>query len=108
MTAYTFPANRAGIEQAFEDFHAAHPEVYDELVALAREMRSRGYERFGIATIYEVARWRSMLRLGAEGSFKLNNNWRAYYARLIMASEPDLAGVFATRELAVPHHRVPA
>jgi hypothetical protein len=31
--------------------------------------------------------------------WKLNNNYRSRFARLIMDNEPDLAGVFETREL---------
>ena len=32
------------------------------------------------------------------GAFKLNNNFTAHYARLLMAQEPDLEGFFETRE----------
>jgi hypothetical protein len=106
VTVHVLDYRRSKIERAFLDFHAEHPEVYDELVRLARELRARGYERFGIATIYEVARWRSMIRTGP-GGFKLNNNYRAYYARLIMRRESDLAGIFDTRQLGVPSHVVP-
>lgn len=107
MTVHVDPANTETIAKKFEEFHAAHPEVYDDLVALCRELRARGYQRFGIATVYEVARWRSMLRVGPEEGFKLNNNHRAYYARLIMEQEPDLAGIFSTRSLGVEHHVAP-
>jgi len=92
------------LEREFRRFHWQHPEVYEELVRLAREMKARGYERFGIATIYEVARWRSMLRLGPENGFRLNNNHRAFYARMIAAREPDLAHVFRTRQQGVESH----
>lgn len=34
----------------------------------------------------------------SDPDFKLNNSYRAYYARLIMAQEPDLAGLFALRK----------
>ena len=29
--------------------------------------------------------------------YKINNNFTAFYARLIMAQEPDLAGIFDLR-----------
>ncbi len=106
MTQMVIPSNRSKIEAAFEQFHSEHPEVYGELVELAREMKARGYERFGIATIYEVARWRSMLRARDGHGFKLNNSHRALYARTIMAQESDLEGVFDTRRLAVAGHVV--
>lgn len=109
MTQLTIPENQSKIEAAFWKFHCEHPEVYRELVRLAREMVSRG-ERFGIATIYEVLRWQrsGVVALGTgRPAPKLNNNFRAYYARLMMKREPDLEGVFNVRELAVPSHRVP-
>lgn len=107
MTVRTNPAAQSKIEAAFWQFHGDHPEVYVELVALCRELRQRGYERFGIATVYEVCRWRSMIHAAPGESFKLNNNYRAYYARLIMETERDLAGVFNTRVLTVPSHVAP-
>lgn len=76
MTEYVLPENRVRIEARWRTFHANHPEVYDELVRLARELRQRGYKRFGIATIYEVCRWRGMLATDARP--RLNNNYRAY------------------------------
>ena len=107
MTQHVLPLNRSKIEQAFLQFHADNPLVYDELVALAKDLRSRQYDTLGIGMLFEVLRWRRMkLVAGNDYDFKLNNNYRAYYARLIMEREPDLAGVFNTRELGVPHHQV--
>lgn len=86
------------IEEAFLAFHAANPHVYAELVLLARRARRRGVERIGIGMLFEVLRWRVALRTGGD-EFKLNNNYRSYYARLIMLQEPDLVGAFETRRL---------
>ena len=108
MTRHINPDSRSTIEQKFWEFHEAHPEVYAELVGIARGLIRRGYKRFGIATCYEVCRWRSMMGVGVGRTepFKLNNNYRAYYARLIMQREPDLRGIFKTRELGVPSHMI--
>ena len=106
MTHHVNPGNTSRIEQAFWEFHREHPWVYRELVRLSRELIRRGYDRFGIATVYEVCRWRSMMdELPGQG-FKLNNNYRAYYARLMMQRESDLRGAFVTRRLGVPSHVV--
>jgi hypothetical protein len=106
VTQATIPANQPKIEEAFAAFHAQHPEVYRELVRIARRLRDQGWERFGIKTVWEVARYRSMIGNTAGKGPKLNNNFTAYYARLIMEQEPDLADVFKTRRLAVPSHLV--
>lgn len=80
-------------------FHGRHPEVYAGLVYLARQARRRGAQRLGIGMIYEVLRWETMMGadVPSEEPFRLNNNMRAYYARFIMETCPDLAGIFTTR-----------
>ncbi len=90
------------IEEAFWRFHRQNPHVYAELVKLARRWKDRGIERCGIGMLFEVLRWRSGLRTGGD-DFKLNNNYRSYYARLIMTREPYLADIFQLRELQAPH-----
>ena len=84
-------------ETAFDRFHSDNPRVYQVLVRLAREWVGRtGRHKLGIATLYERARWEIALAT-TDADFKLNNDWRSYYARLIMAQEPDLAGLFDLR-----------
>ena len=89
------------IYEAFMAFHAKNPQVYRELVALARRLRKRGVTVMGISMLYEVLRYRRAVR-SAGDAFKLNNNYRSYYARLLMLDEPDLAGAFELRELHEP------
>lgn len=84
-------------ETKFDAFHAANPKVYTTLVRLAREWVSRtGRHKLGIATLFERARWEIALST-TDADFKLNNSYRAWYARLIMAQERDLAGLFDLR-----------
>ena len=92
-----------GIESSFLAFHKANPWVYAALVSLARDLLARGRRRQGIGMLFEVLRWQ-WYRTTADPSsdFKLNNNYRSRYARLIMEREEDLAGVFETRILTSP------
>ena len=85
------------IETQFIDFHAKNPHVYKELVALAYLAQSRGRNRFSINMLFEVVRWNRLIAT-TDDRFKLNNNYRAYYARLIMQQEPTLNGLFELRE----------
>lgn len=94
------------IEREFKDFHAEHPEVYTQLVHLARTWQTNGTAKLGIATLFEVLRWNSHLNPGRTGGYKLNNNYRALYARLIMEQEPMLQGIFELRERTTELHRV--
>lgn len=83
--------------QRFEAFHRANPFVYRTLVQLAREWVNRtGQRKLAIKTLYEVARWNLILET-SDAEFKLNNSYTAFFARLIMAQEPDLAGMFDLR-----------
>lgn len=81
---------------AFRQFHRDNPHVYIQLVRLARRGRRSGATKLGIGQLFEVLRWRTMLAT-TDPDFKLNNNYRAHYARLIMEQEPDLAGAFDLR-----------
>lgn len=83
-------------EAAFRKFHAENPIVYSKLVDRARRLVDAGHKKIGIGMLFEVLRWEHMLVTNAI-DFKLNNNYRAAYARLIMENCPDLEGVFDVR-----------
>jgi hypothetical protein len=88
------------IQQRFEEFHAANPWVYAELCRLAREVQGRGHKRIAIDYLFGYIRWTQLMRpVDPTSPFKLNDHYRSRYARLIMATEPDLANFFETREL---------
>lgn len=84
-------------EQAAE-FHKDNPRVYRELRYLAMEaVVTHGRRRLGIGQLWERLRWEYEITT-TETRPKLNNNYRAFYARLLMQSEPVLRDVFATRK----------
>jgi hypothetical protein len=87
------------IEERFREFHAANPDVYDELVRLARRARARGHRRMGIELCFGALRWNRFMQTTGEGGFKLNDHFTSRYARLIQAQEPDLQGFFELRTL---------
>ena len=90
----TLPVKLTTAER-FEAFHAANPHVYRCLREKALELRRQGITRWGIKGLWEVVRWS---RARTTGDFrKLNNNFPAFYARLLMRQEPELAGFFETR-----------
>lgn len=91
----------ATLQENFERFHTANPYVYEEIVKLVRRAQRAGATRVGIGMVFEVLRWRHTLRTGGD-DFKLNNNYRSRYARMIMAKEIDLDGMFEIRELHAP------
>lgn len=85
------------IQQAFLRFHSENVSVYLELRDLALEYQRTGVY-VGIAHLFEVLRHNRWLRTRGD-QFKLNNNYRSRYARLLMSEEPELADYFETRRL---------
>lgn len=79
-------------------FDAENPEVYGLLVRYARQATAAGVGRIGIELLWNRMRWdRTMQPESPEADFKLNQNYKAWYARRIMAREADLADIFETR-----------
>ena len=90
------------IAQRFEMFHAANPTVYARLREMALGLRRRGRERYSINGLFEALRWQHAMQTDDPTSeFKLNNDFRALYARRLMEREPDLADFFETRKLRI-------
>ena len=83
---------------AWSEFHAANPHVYDLIEQFAFDVIRAGYRRFGMQSIIERVRWFTLME--SEGDrFKINNNFEPYYARLFMARNPQHDGFFRTRKL---------
>ncbi len=94
------PPSGLTIQQAFEQYHALNPWVYEALVKLARDSVARGRTRVGMKHLVEKLRWEwNRATVDPASEFKLNNNATSRYSRLIEAQEPDLAGVFELRVL---------
>ena len=98
-TLWTIQKPKKSIRERFTIFHNANPKVYAEIVDIARQMRARGVQKMGISLIFERLRWLHFIEVQTAEGFKLSNDFRAEYARLIMSREPDLEGFFETRSL---------
>lgn len=86
----------ATISERFQHFHSENPHVLTELVRICRRVKANGYDRWSIDAAYQVLRYNRMIRTRGD-AFKLNDHYRALYARKIMAECPDLAGFFEIR-----------
>ena len=91
-------ASGASIAEQFAAFHAANPQVYFALRRLALGLRGLGVQSYGIAGLFEQLRWNYTLQTRGD-AYRLNNNYRSHYARLLMEKNPSLAGFFETRQL---------
>lgn len=85
-------------------FHRKHPEVWRMFEHYAHELIARGFKHYSANAIFERIRWRyDVAGEDGQSTFKLNNNFRALYARRFMAKYPKHAGFFRTREQTSAH-----
>lgn len=96
MTEPDLPREATLLERA-EAFDAANPAVYELLKQLALDLVHRGHDRIGIGMLFEVVRWQHAMRTSDDSGYKVNNSYRAFYARKLMDQEAELQGVFETR-----------
>ena len=80
---------------SFYQYHRDNPGLYKRLVSMAYGLKAKGFTRYGMAGLFEVIRYENCSRYGED--FKIDNYYRAAYARLIMQKEPGLEGFFTTR-----------
>lgn len=96
---YPAPGRTSDLDAAFWAFHEKNPRVYAALLRFAREALAAGKHHLGIGALYERARWELWMATSGDEEFKLNNNYRSRYARLLMHQELELRGAFELREL---------
>lgn len=80
---------------ATEDGLAVYRNVRDRAFALL----DRGVRHYGIAALVEAARYDRTLHVGDAEPWRINNSYRSYLARQLMADYPALDGFFETRRL---------
>lgn len=86
------------IETAFAAFHRANPAIYLELEqrCLRLQFNPRA-KRIGVALLFESMRYDQLAETTGD-DYKLNNNYRALYARLLIHRQPWLATRLEIRE----------
>lgn len=86
------------IQARFESFHEHNPWVADVLERMTTDRLAAGKRKVGIGMLFEVLRWQA--GFVTEGDdFRLNNNYRSRYVRLLIERHPEWAEAFETREL---------
>lgn len=91
-------ADDGRLVRAFRKFHNTNPHVYDLFNHFALEAVGSGRSNFGVSMIWERMRWYTVVETDTADTYKLNNNHRAYYARLWMKNNPRWEGFFRTRK----------
>jgi hypothetical protein len=86
------------LEQDFVEFHAKNPHVYKLFDQFTKALISRGYAHQSADVVLHRIRWETLIET-TDDTFKINNNYSAYYARLWMRDNPTYKGFFRTRVL---------
>ena len=85
------------LQRKFEEYHRENPHVYKLFQKYALEILGAGHERFSAKAIFERIRWHIAMETTGD-TYKLNNNYTAFYARKLMDDQPMFKGFFETRE----------
>ena len=86
------------MKKEFEEFHEANPRVYELFERFTFKIIERHYDHYGVSAVFERIRWHMTIDTTST-DFKLNNNHRAYYARLFETKHPEHEGFFRKRAL---------
>jgi hypothetical protein len=87
----------AELVDRFLDYHRDHPTVFAEFAKRAVQMRAAGRQRYSQWTIVQAIRWHHDLR--SHEAFKINNDFIALYARLMIHEHPEFAKFFELRSM---------
>ena len=84
------------IERQFREFHLKNRHVYAALEGLALNAHKAGVKRLGIGALVETLRYSAALQTrGSE--YKINNNFRSLYARMLIRNRPELRDLLELR-----------
>lgn len=81
----------------FQTYDEENPQIWEEFKKRSFQAKKRGFKNYSANGIFEIIRWHSST--GSDDVFKLNNIYRADYARKMMREFPEFEGFFRVREL---------
>lgn len=86
------------ITERFKKFHHENPHIYELFKKMSYQAKAKGFSNIGAQFIGEVMRWESGVKTTGD-IFKINNDYLAYYARMVMDREMGFKGFFRTRKV---------
>jgi len=97
QTSLEFPPEDSRLKMKFLQFHKDNPAVYVLLKKYTFIAINEGLKHYGIAAVFERMRWHVAFET-TDYDFKLNNDYKAFYARKFHSDFPEHKGFFATRK----------
>ncbi len=99
MIAGSRSPEKPSIQECFERFDAAHPDVYVLFRRFALQLLRAGRRRYSADAILHRVRWHYATSSGGGEDFKINNNFVSRYARKLIRKRPEFRDFFETRRL---------
>jgi hypothetical protein len=87
------------IEDQAKAFIIKHPRAWDLFVTFTLGAINKGFKTYSAYAICERMRWEMSFNQATPEEFKLNNNYRPYFARWFMEQYPEHEGFFRVRKL---------
>jgi hypothetical protein len=82
----------------FYEYHKANPHVAGWFLQAAQTLKQKEHrKRYGIGALTEQIRWNVREGIIKTEGFRISNDIRACYARLVLMREPSLCGFFAIK-----------
>jgi len=91
------------INQKAAEFDRNNPKIWQLFVKEAADRVAKGFKHYSVNAVFERIRWHNDVPTkDGHSSFKLSNNYRAYYARKFNEAFPTVGNgeFFRTREQA--------
>ena len=82
-------------QKQFEQHHKNNPKIYKMFVEYALYAAGRR-PYFSARAIFQRMRWETMIEENTQKTFKISNNWIAFYSRKFMQDYPQHKGFFRT------------
>lgn len=93
------PSRYDEMREQCNTFHGQHPMVWKLFERFTLERIHRGFGHYSVNAIFERIRWETdQATVDGKTTFKLNNNYRPFYARRFMRLHPDHEGFFRLRK----------
>lgn len=90
--------NGRSIREGFNNFHRQNPHIYKAFEEQALIAIRKGREKISAKLIINWIRWHEYLE-STDKSFRINDAYQAYYARVFIEKHPEHKDVFELRKL---------
>lgn len=91
-------SERPSLLERFKLYHRDNPQVFQELLRSARQVKEAGLERVGYGFLLERLRWWSEIEArDLYSDYRFDQNYGPLFVRLIMMYDHALDGLFVTK-----------